>query len=87
MSTHVRSVHGAARSHTGQPHRGLPALGTRRYGVRDQYELLSRIERYCRHAFGSKAGDRIPGPLDGRHGFDTGPIRRHPPGIVRGARY
>ncbi len=28
-----------------------------------------------------------PGPLDGRHGFDTEPIRRHPPGIARGVRY
>jgi len=30
------------------------------------------------------AGDRIPWPLDDRHGFDTEPIRLNPPGIVRG---
>jgi len=32
------------------------------------------------------AGDRIPWPLDGRHGFDTEPLRQNPPGIGRGVR-
>ena len=47
--------------------------------------ILRRLRDHLRDTW--SAGDRIPWPLDGRHGFDTEPIRMNPPGIVRGVRY
>ncbi len=46
--------------------------------------VLQHLRVHLRDAW--SAGDRIPWPLDDRHGFDTEPIRMHPPGIVRGVR-
>ena len=49
-----------------------------------QQPVLQHLRDYLRDTWA--AGDRIPWPLDGRHGFDTEPIRQHPPGIGRGVR-
>ena len=46
--------------------------------------ILRSLHDHLRDAW--SAGDPIPWPLDGRHGFDTEPIRRDPPGIVRDRR-
>jgi hypothetical protein len=45
---------------------------------------LQQLRDHLRNTW--KAGDRIPWPLDGRHGFDTEPILQNPPGMNRGAR-
>jgi hypothetical protein len=50
-----------------------------------QQPVLQHLREHLRYAW--SAGDRIPWPLDGRHGFDTEPIRRNPPGVVREERY
>jgi len=49
-----------------------------------QQPVLQHLRDYLRDTW--SAGDRIPWPLDGRHGFDTEPIRRQPPGVARGVR-
>ena len=46
--------------------------------------VLQHLRDHLRDTW--SAGDRIPWPIDDRHGFDTDEIRQNPPGIVRGVR-